>query len=81
MKFYTTEEVAEMLHCNRRTIGAYYRYGALKGMRTSKGYIFKDTDIEEFYETYKGKDMCNAEDVRIAVKLKSALAGKQRALK
>ena len=81
MQYYTTVEVAQMLHCNRRLVGVYQRYGALKGIRTGRGYIFSDRDIEEFYETYKGSDMTNAENVRINVKLKSACAAKPRALK
>lgn len=80
MQYFTTVEVAEMFHCNRRLIGIYQRCGALKGIRTGRGYVFSDKDIEEFYETYKGIDMTNIDNVRAAVKLKSTSAGKRTVL-
>ena len=64
--FYTTAEVAEMLDCNVRRIGDMRRHGLLKGIRTGHGYVYAQTELEEWYRTFRGFDLSNTEKIRFA---------------
>ena len=64
--FYTTVEVAEMLDCDKRRIGDMRKHGLLKGIRTGHGYVYAQSELEEWYSTYRGFDLGNEEKIRLA---------------
>ncbi len=64
--FYTTVEVAEMLDCDKRRIGDMRKHGLLKGIRTGHGYVYTQSELEEWYRTYRGFDLGNEEKIRLA---------------
>ncbi len=77
MRFLTTLEVADALHCNRRTIGWYRKYGLLQGMRTAHGYIFLEDDVLQFFNSNKGHDLSNEAKIRTVAALKRSERAKK----
>lgn len=70
MKFYTTAELAEAMHCSIRQIRRLHKYGAIKGIRTARGYVFHELEIASFWNYYRGMDLSNEEKIRAAVAIK-----------
>lgn len=55
-KFYTTEEVAEMLKIKPESVRRYVRYGKLRAVKLGGKFIRIDhKDFEEFIEKLKTK--------------------------
>lgn len=74
MEFFTTQDLADKLHCNVRQIGKLRRNGLLKGIRAGHGYVFADSDVATFYERYAGCDLSSEEKMRFAKLLKNGCA-------
>lgn len=66
MRFLTSAELADALHCHIRQIGRMRKNGLIGGIRTSHGYIFAESEIERFYDTYRGCDLSSDEKMRYA---------------
>ena len=49
MKFYNTNEVAELLQTTRRTIYNYMRDGKLIGHKVAGKWLFSEDDIKAFF--------------------------------
>lgn len=69
-KYLSTSELAKALHTDRRKVGWLRKYGLIVGMRASKGYVFRDDEIDRFWETYRGFDLSNEQKIRIARQIK-----------
>ena len=65
--FYSTEEVAEMLHCSKRHIGHMKKHGMIQGICTGRGYVFSKEELETWHRTYCGFDLSSEEKIKIAV--------------
>jgi len=52
-EFYTTQDLADFLQLNQRTIQKWIKEGKLKGYRFGKKYRIRSIDIENFLEEYK----------------------------
>lgn len=63
MKYLTTEEFANLLHCNRRLISDYRRAGLIKAIRAGKTYVYDEEDIKEFCKLVKGYDIRNPSEI------------------
>lgn len=72
MKWYTTAELADALHCSVRQVRRLHKYGLIKGIRTARGYVFHELEITNFWNEYRGTDLSNEDKIRIAAKLKGA---------
>lgn len=51
MKFYTAEEVAEILKLDIVTVRRYLAQGDLKGAKIGKGWRVSEEDLKEFIES------------------------------
>lgn len=65
-EFITTEDLAKSLHCDKRKVGWFRKYGLIEGIKTGKGYVFMEDEIQKFWNTYKGLDLSNEQKIRIA---------------
>jgi hypothetical protein len=65
-EFLTTEGLAKSLHCDKRKVGWFRKYGLIEGIKTGKGYVFMEDEIQKFWNTYKGLDLSNEQKIRIA---------------
>lgn len=72
MKWYTTAELADALHCSVRQVRRLHKYGLVKGIRTARGYVFHELEIANFWNTYRGCDLSNEDKIIIAAKTKGA---------
>ncbi len=54
-KFYTVQEVAEMLKVHWQTILNYIKTKKLKAVKIGKEYRIREADLSEFLETNKTK--------------------------
>lgn len=70
MRFLTTAELAEALHCNTRQIGRLRRNGLIGGIRAGHGFVYSEKEIERFYDLYSGFDLSSDEKMRYAVTIK-----------
>lgn len=75
MEFFTSQDLADKLHCNVRQIGKLRRNGLLKGIRAGHGYVFSEKEIEQFYDTYAGADLSTDEKMKFAKLLKGCANG------
>lgn len=50
MKYYTTEEVAELLKLHTRTVREYLKSGQLRGYKLGDTWRISEEDIQEFLE-------------------------------
>ena len=58
MENYLNEyEVAKKLKTNNRRISKWRRAGLIKGVKLSRQWIYKESDIEEFFNRNIGKDL------------------------
>lgn len=69
MKVYTTAELAELFHCNRRNIGKMRKYGLLHGIRVGHGYKFSEEEVNQFLEKYMGYSLRNDYEIRLAAQI------------
>ena len=51
MLTYTTEQLAEELHCDRHKVDALRRAGIFQGIRRGKTFIFYDAQVRETLST------------------------------
>ncbi len=65
-EFLTTEDLAKSLHCDKRKVGWFRKYGLINGIRTGKSYVYLADDVRKFWEIYKGYDLSNEQKIRIA---------------
>lgn len=70
MKWYTTQELAEALHCSVRQVRRFHKYRLIEGIRTARGYVFHELEITNFWNTYRGADLSNEDKIRLAAKSK-----------
>ena len=66
MKWYTTEELATALHCSIRQVRRLHKYGLIEGIRTARGYVFHELEIDSFWNKYRGADLSNEDKIRNA---------------
>lgn len=57
MNYLTEREVAEKLKTNNRRIALWRKAGLIKGVKLSRQYVYKEKDIDEFFNDYLGKDL------------------------
>lgn len=72
MKWYTTAELADALHCSVRQVRRLHKYGLITGIRTARGYVFHELEITNFWNTYRGCDLSNEDKIRAAAITKGA---------
>ena len=70
MKWYTTQELAEALHCSVRQVRRLHKFGLIQGIRTARGYVFHELEITNFWNNYRGADLSNEDKIRLAAKSK-----------
>lgn len=56
MKFYTLDEVAEILKLRRETLYKYIRIEKLKAAKFGKSFRIEETDLQEFVQRAKEKN-------------------------
>lgn len=54
MKFYTTEEVAEICRVTKETVRDWCRTGKLKGTKRGRSYLIAEDDLKEYLEAQHG---------------------------
>lgn len=58
-KCLTTEEVADRLRTHRNMVDRLRKNGLIAGIKLGKGFIFSDSEIQNFLSTYAGMDLSN----------------------
>lgn len=66
---YSTQETAEILGINRHHLPLMRELGMLLGIKTGRSVRYSDTELEEFWNTYKGADLSNEEMIRMTAVL------------
>lgn len=74
--WYTTADLAEALHCSERQICKFRKNGLIEGIRTSKGYVFHELEIDRFWQTFRGCDLSSEDKMQLAYKKRAANRGK-----
>lgn len=69
-KLITTEEVAEMLHCNRQKVSDLRDYGVLNFVKMGKCYLHKKSEVLNIVDRWNGADFSNTETIEVAVALR-----------
>ena len=59
LKFYTTNEIAEMLKMNVQVIARKLKYGELIGYKVGKDWRVKESDLLEWLENHSNKNYLN----------------------
>lgn len=52
-KFYTTEEVADILHIGVRKIRSYIKEGRLEASKVGRAYLVSEEEVRRFVESCK----------------------------
>lgn len=71
-RYYTCEEVAEMLHCSQRRVAQWRQKGILKSIRTGKGFLYREDWIEAMTTEFAGEDISSGADIDLAIQIKKA---------
>lgn len=64
-KTYSTQEAAQVLGIDRHMFPLLSELKMLEGIKTGKTRRYSEKEIEEFWETFKGADISNAENIRM----------------
>lgn len=65
-QWFNTAELAEALHCSVKQIRRLRKYGLIEGIRTSKGYVYHEYEVDQFWQTFRGCDLSNEDKIRLA---------------
>lgn len=63
MKLYTTEELCELMHRDRRYIKQLRDSGLLIGVKFGKGWLYRESDVNGMFERFKGQEINNYADM------------------
>lgn len=55
-KFYTVQEVADMLHVHWQSVLNYIKNGKLKALKLGKGYRISQASLDEFITSHSTKE-------------------------
>lgn len=64
-KTYSAQETAAVIGIDRHMLPLLSELKMLEGIKTGKGRRYSEKEIEEFWETFKGSDISNAENIRM----------------
>ena len=73
MQYLTTEEFADLLHCNRRLVSAYRKAGLIQAIRAGKTYIYDQEDVKAFCALAKGHDIRNINEIQALTKIQKEM--------
>jgi len=59
------QETAEILGIDRHSLPLLRELGMLQGIKTGRSVRYSETELEEFWNTYKGSDLSNPEMIRM----------------
>ena len=59
------KETAEILAIDRHSLPLLREFGMLQGIKTERSVRYSETELEEFWNTYKGSDLSNPEMIRM----------------
>ena len=59
--FFTTAEVAQIMHCSTHYVTALRRKGFLKGTRVGRNWLYYRKDVEEMFDAIAGEDLSSLE--------------------
>jgi hypothetical protein len=77
-EFYTQAELAKLLHCNSRQIGKLRRSGLLSAIRIGHGYIYRQSDIDTFWNHCTGMNLSNDGKILLASKKSASFLRKDK---
>lgn len=63
-------DAAEYLCTTERKISLFRRYGLLEAVKLGKGYVYKVSQLDAFWDEWKGYDLSNEEAVKFAIREK-----------
>lgn len=63
-------EAAKYIRTTERKISLYRRYKLLEAGKLGKNYVYRKEWLDEFMEEWKGYNLNNEEDVKLAIKEK-----------
>lgn len=66
-QYMDSEEASNYLRIPIRKLNLYRSEGLIKAVRCGKGYLYRQTWLDQFMEDYAGYDVSNAEKIRLAV--------------
>ncbi len=64
MSFYTTAEIAEMLHVDRHLVGHWRNTGLLSARKLGNNWISTDEELRRFMDLTAGHDIGNLQKCR-----------------
>lgn len=67
---YSAQETAAIIGIDRHLLPLMSELKILEGIKTGRGRRYSETEIEDFWEAYKGSDLSNAENIRTTAALK-----------
>ena len=77
-KTYSAQETATVIGIDRHMLPLLSELKMLEGIKTGKGRRYSEKEIEEFWETFKGSDISNAENIRMTATMWRMKKGSRR---
>lgn len=74
----SAQEAAKALGIDRHLMPVLFETGMLLGIKTGRGRRYSEKEIEEFWETFKGSDISNAENIRMTATMWRMKKGSRR---
>lgn len=65
---YTTEELAQMMHCHRDRVDEWRTCGLIQGIKSGKGYVYPAFEVVRFQKDNLGKDLSNLKAIKDGMK-------------
>ena len=62
---YDVQEASERTGLERHKFKVLFEEGMLLGIKTGQGRRYSDKELDEFWETFKGSDLSNEENIRM----------------
>lgn len=66
-QYMDSEEASEYLRIPIRKLNLYRSEGLIKAVRCGKGYLYRQTWLDQFMEDFAGYDVSNTEKIRLAI--------------
>ena len=77
-KFYTTAELAKTMKMSREKIGMLRKYGLICGTHAAHGYVYRDDDVDRFWNLCRGADLRNEQCIRAFAQTLAIKAEKEK---
>lgn len=63
IQIYSEDELAQLLHTQKRNVADYRLHGLISGIKTGKQWVYGEEEVRDFFRKYANKDISNKDKI------------------